>query len=283
MSVATPTLRPPADAAARSAAVPAGPFDRAAACAALLPQDDLYGPAGAPVYEAVAADDHAEAALVARLARRVRGPVVDLACGGGRLTLALAARGAEVLAVDDAPAMLEQLRARLDDVPAGLAARVRPLRADATVAPLPDGCELVVLGATSIALFDRPGRARLLARVADALHPEGRVLVSVRAARPERSEDRVELVAVPERGLLATFAERVDLDRDRREVLVLPALVDGAPATPVALRSTVGVLDAATLEGEASLAGLRVLDRHPLGAAGAAGDAVLLELGRAVA
>lgn len=261
-------------------AAPAGAFARATACADALPQDDLYGPAGAPVYEAVAADDHAEAALVARLARRVRGPVVDLACGGGRLTLALAARGADVLAVDDAPAMLDLLRTRLDDVPAGLAARVRPLRADATTAPLPADCELVVLGATSIALFAEGERVRLLRHVAAALHPDGRFLVSARVARPPRSEDRVELVAVPERGLLATFAERVDVDRDRREVLVLPVLVDGAPVAPVALRSTVGVLDAPTLEAEAADAGLRVLDRHPLGAAGAAGDALLLELGR---
>lgn len=107
--------------------------------------------------------------------------------------------------------------------------------------------------------------------------------MSVRVARPARSEDRAELVAVPERGLLATFAERVDVEQGRREVLVLPTLVDGAPVDPVALRSTVGVLDAPTLEREARAAGLVVLDRHPLDAVGASGDAVLLELGRTAA
>src|SRR5579859_7219131 len=45
------------------------------------------------------------------LARRVGGPVLDLACGTGRLARALTAHGLDVTAVDAAPAMLARARA----------------------------------------------------------------------------------------------------------------------------------------------------------------------------
>lgn len=60
--------------------------------------------------------------------------VVDLGCGTGHGALALAARwpGARVLAVDHAPAMLEQLARRDDD------ARCERLCADVRALPMPD-------------------------------------------------------------------------------------------------------------------------------------------------
>ncbi|MEV4422579.1 daptide-type RiPP biosynthesis methyltransferase [Patulibacter sp. NPDC049589] len=286
-AVTTTTTRPSGAAEAPSAARSAAPslFGQALAAAAALPQEDLYGPLGARVYDAVAARDTAEVALVARLARRARarGPVVDLAAGSGRFTLALAARASSVLAVDTAPAMLGLLADRLAAAPDAIARRVVLRRDDATTTDLPDGTALVVLGATSISLLPAVGRARLLASVAAALAPDGRLLVSAHVAAPTADEEAVELLALPQDGLLATFVERVDVAAARREVLVLPSVVDGRPVAPVALRSIVGVVAAGTVEREALAAGLAVLGRHPLPAAGASGDAVVLELGRAVA
>ena len=46
------------------------------------------------------------------LARRARGPVLELACGSGQLTMPLAATGAEVSGLDLAPAMLARARDR---------------------------------------------------------------------------------------------------------------------------------------------------------------------------
>jgi SAM-dependent methyltransferase len=47
-----------------------------------------------------------------RLAREAAGPVLELGCGTGRVALALAARGCEVTAVDNSPALVAALRAR---------------------------------------------------------------------------------------------------------------------------------------------------------------------------
>ena len=46
------------------------------------------------------------------LARRVRGPVLELGAGTGRITLALLRAGVEVVAVDQSASMLERLRTR---------------------------------------------------------------------------------------------------------------------------------------------------------------------------
>lgn len=56
------------------------------------------------------------------------GPILELGAGTGRVTLALAGAGHEVVAVERSPAMLGRAREHLDE--AGLAARVELLEAD---------------------------------------------------------------------------------------------------------------------------------------------------------
>lgn len=67
---------------------------------------DLYDLAMPP-------DPRAEAFYVAE-ARRRGGPVLDLACGSGRMTLPLARAGFDVVGVDESPAMLAAARAKAE-------------------------------------------------------------------------------------------------------------------------------------------------------------------------
>src|SRR2546430_35650 len=53
-----------------------------------------------------------EAAFYVRLARAADLPVLELGCGTGRVTLAIAAAGVEVVGLDLSPAMLRLARAK---------------------------------------------------------------------------------------------------------------------------------------------------------------------------
>ncbi len=91
----------------------------------------------APIYDAIGQGAFAEA-LVAHLLAALPGPprrALDLACGTGAASLALAAAGAEVVGVDRAPSMLAIARARARD--RGLP--VRFLEADLRFLPIAAG------------------------------------------------------------------------------------------------------------------------------------------------
>lgn len=108
-------------------------------------------------------------------ATSVDGRVLELGAGTGRLTVALAAAGAQVTAVEHDPAMLAALRARLAavDDPA-IRDRVEVAAADAT--DLPDlGVHGVVMAPSALLneLPDGAARRDLLVAAAGALHRDG--------------------------------------------------------------------------------------------------------------
>ena len=77
--------------------------------------EDMYE-AGARYYDAA----YAEKNLVDRdfyldLAREFGGPILEMGCGTGRITLPVAREGIAVTGVDFSPSMLEVLRRKLDD------------------------------------------------------------------------------------------------------------------------------------------------------------------------
>jgi 2-polyprenyl-3-methyl-5-hydroxy-6-metoxy-1,4-benzoquinol methylase len=70
------------------------------------------------LYDAIVRPGPCEA-FYCELARRIGGPVLELACGTGRLTLPLAREGHEVVGLDASPRMLAVARRRAQE--AGLA------------------------------------------------------------------------------------------------------------------------------------------------------------------
>jgi SAM-dependent methyltransferase len=94
--------------------------------------------------------------------------VLDAACGTGRHSAWLAARGHELVGVDASPAMLARARAK---VPRG-----RFEQGDLTALPLPDGSVDAALCA--LALVHLPDLRPAIAELARVVRPGGRIVIS---------------------------------------------------------------------------------------------------------
>jgi ubiquinone/menaquinone biosynthesis C-methylase UbiE len=96
------------------------------------------------------------------------GPALDAACGTGRHTRWLHARGHRVIGVDASPEMLEVARAALPDADLRLG----------ELSALPVGSDSVDLVVCSLALTHCEDLARPVAELARVLRPGGRLIVS---------------------------------------------------------------------------------------------------------
>jgi SAM-dependent methyltransferase len=102
------------------------------------------------------------------LAARAGGPVLDVGAGTGRVTLALAAAGVEVVALDVDEPLLEALRHRAARLP------VETVVGDARELALPRRFALVLVPMQTLQLLGgRSGRAMFLARALEHLAPGG--------------------------------------------------------------------------------------------------------------
>ena len=102
------------------------------------------------------------------LASRTGGPVLDVGAGTGRVTLELAARGIEVLALDVAEPLLAALECRARDLP------VETLIADAREFRAEERFALIVVPMQTLQLFGgRQGRAAFLRTALAHLKPGG--------------------------------------------------------------------------------------------------------------
>jgi SAM-dependent methyltransferase len=87
----------------------------------LRPSAHAHGPSGGPlslyddaeIYDAIVPPGPCEP-FYRNLARRAAGPILELACGTGRLTLPIAQDGHEVVGLDASPAMLAAARRKAD-------------------------------------------------------------------------------------------------------------------------------------------------------------------------
>ncbi len=193
---------------------------------------DLYLGAGAEFFEHLVGPDRTEVREVLRFARDVSGRVLDLAAGGGRLTIPLLRAGHDVAALDLSEDMLAHL-ARA----AGAQAHVTIHVGDMSDFSLGAEFGLIVIGATSISLLDARGRRGLLASVRRHLAPGGRLVFSVPSepAADALSLDAERVIPLSEGGehylfsqqaspsgaeRLVNFVRMADLGRSRDHVPV---------------------------------------------------------------
>jgi SAM-dependent methyltransferase len=163
---------------------------------------DLYESDGARLYETFINPVASDLAPFVRLARRTGGPVLDLACGSGRVSFPLAQRGLEVTGVDLSADMLALLEDKAALEAAVVRDRLTLRQGDMTALAEVDGVggrrfALITLGATSLVLLGRADeRAALFAAVSGLLAPGGRFafdLVDHDTTALERAPERREV------------------------------------------------------------------------------------------
>lgn len=135
--------------------------------------DDLYR--DPRLYDLEYADHVEDVVHYSKLAAQAQGPVLELGCGTGRLTLPIARAGARITAIDSAPTMLAGLHARLGDESLDVQRRVSVRRGDFCALAEPAMYHLVLLPFNALHhCADHRAVLSLLDGVRRALAPGGR-------------------------------------------------------------------------------------------------------------
>jgi ubiquinone/menaquinone biosynthesis C-methylase UbiE len=141
---------------------------------------DLYSAGMADFYNVLMTDYVVDIPLFERLIPQPSSKVLDLACGAGRIAIALAKRGYRVDGLELSRAMLDLAESNLAAEGAEIAARVRYVEGDMTAFELPDRYELIILGITSISLLlEEDQRHGLFDCVRRHLAPDGAFIFDV--------------------------------------------------------------------------------------------------------
>ncbi len=113
---------------------------------------------------------------------RVRGPVLELACGSGRVAVPLAAAGYRVTGLDLSPVMLGRARRRRRSLPPETALRLRFSRQDMRDFHFPRRFGAALIPFSGLALLPEPSdRAACLMRLAHHLEPGALLIVDLPA------------------------------------------------------------------------------------------------------
>lgn len=192
-------------------------------------------------------------------------PVLDLGAGTGRVSLDLARRGVEVVAVDVDPVLLAELerRALVESLP------VTPVLADARSFSLGRRFATILCPMQTVQLLGGPaGRAGLLGCIVEHLAPGGAVACALADAREGIAEGPDMLPPLPDMtevgGIL--FSSTPVAVRDDGSAAIIERVREVVQRDGSRTESLDVIrldhLDAAGLEREAIAAGLRVLPRR---------------------
>jgi SAM-dependent methyltransferase len=114
------------------------------------------------------------------LAQQLGGPVLELGCGTGRITIPLARQGVNITGFDIVPEMLAQARQKAKELP------VHWIEADVRTFLLETRFSLIfATGATFQHLLTRSDQEAMLARVREHLTTEGHFAFDILLARPK--------------------------------------------------------------------------------------------------
>jgi SAM-dependent methyltransferase len=121
-----------------------------------------------------------EIAWYRQMVRRYGGPVLEMACGSGRLCTALAMAGHTVDAIDRSPTMLLRAQQRIGSLTDGDRSRIRLIQADIGEFEFPTTYRVIIIADNSLAELAAPTRVRCLCRAREHMHREGRLLITAR-------------------------------------------------------------------------------------------------------
>jgi SAM-dependent methyltransferase len=149
-------------------------------------------------------------------ARRTGGPLLDLACGSGRLTIPFSNFGFDIDAVDRSADALAALRLRVDEQTRPGRGAVRTIRSDLADLRLDRMYRMAMLAGASISAVPPSSRQRLFREIAVHLADRGVLMLDFCSHDPEA------LAAEPER----TWAFRVPHFDGTRELVIAKQVFD---------------------------------------------------------
>jgi SAM-dependent methyltransferase len=196
------------------------------------------------------------------LAEAARGPVLDVGAGTGRVTLDLARRGHDVVALDAEAPLLTALRERAGGL------LVETVHADARELEVDRRFPLIIVPMQTLQLLGgSAGRTAFLTRARAHLTDDGLVAMAIAdalegAAIGEYSEPPRPEMREIEGIVYSSRAVAITDEGDRCAIFRVRETVDEVGAhTSQENVVRLDALDPATLEGEGRAAGLRVLPR----------------------
>ncbi|WP_051422933.1 daptide-type RiPP biosynthesis methyltransferase [Arthrobacter sp. MA-N2] len=245
---------------------------------------DIYSPLGAKLYDAIALQDGHELREMIAIARQTTGPILELACGAGRFTLALLALGRQVTAVDLSPSMLAILSDRLDSSHAHLRGNLTMIEGDICDFDPGRRFNTVIFGCVTVSLLDSTARGRLFRHMGSVLSADGRFFLSTTVAEgdtdlatPGTPIENLQQV-LDSAGTAYCLHEYIAADRSIRAITLIPEVI--TPGAPVDVFTTaVRVLPPDQLMTELQANELEVIRTHPVKTPGAAHEIVILEVG----
>jgi len=166
-----------------------------------------------------------EIAWYKRFALQTGGPVLELACGTGRLLVDLAKAGYEMEGIDLSPAMLRMTKERISQLPPEVQRRIQFHLVDMSNFLLKREFGLILIADNSFQALKLPEqRIGCLKSVCNHLRSDGKFLVTVRRFDPKRyvTERRdtpwSEPIPHPVTGNLVRRMVRLRLDEDKKWV-----------------------------------------------------------------
>lgn len=148
---------------------------------------DTLAAALARYYDLDMSEEIEDVEMYFALAAASEGPILELACGSGRICVALAAAGHRVTGVDIDPAMLDRARAAWAvRRKAARGGSLDLIEADIASLELNQPFGLVLLAFNSLLLIpDRAAQEQVLMTIAAHLAPDGRAVIDVWLPAPE--------------------------------------------------------------------------------------------------
>jgi SAM-dependent methyltransferase len=145
------------------------------------------------VYDLQFAPDYPDVAFWIDLCREWGGPVLEIGCGTGRVTIPLACAGLDVVGIDLAEPMLEVARQRVEDEPMPARKRVRLMHGDMCDFRMDIAFACAIIPASTFAvLLTREDQESTLSGIHACLRQEGRLAFDVR-----RFDDWIESGRLP--------------------------------------------------------------------------------------
>jgi SAM-dependent methyltransferase len=151
----------------------------------------LYGPDGARLLDLLYRYDGTFTTDMLAVAQDVVGPILELGCGAGRVTVPFLEHGHEMVALDLSPYMLTVLMERLlEQHDRSYLERIQLVAGDMADFRLDRRFGLVLITDSAVLALDQSRRAAMFRCVREHLAPDGTVLIHVRLTELDTEENR---------------------------------------------------------------------------------------------